>query len=83
MKFKRKLIEILKKIIVLVVIFSAFAGANVNVKGVEQNAETGETLTSSELIAQGYQLPEAFNFGDSNVATAISGYWMSKYQLSN
>ena len=46
------------------------------------NAETGETLTSSELIAQGYQLPEAFNFGDSNVATAISGYWMSKYQLS-
>ena len=47
MKFKRKLIEILKKIIVLVVIFSAFAGANVNVKGVEQNAETGETQSSN------------------------------------
>lgn len=46
-----------------------------------KNADTGEELTCNELIEQGYQLPEAFNFGDKN-ATAISGYWVSKYQLS-
>lgn len=50
-----------------------------------KNAETGETTSYQELLAQGYTLPEAFEWGDSqNDAnlTQISGYWISKYQLS-
>ena len=45
------------------------------------NAETGEVLTFKELLEQGYQLPDAFTWGDNDV-TEISGYWISKYQLS-
>ena len=53
------------------------------------DAQTGDTITYSELIEQGYQLPQAFEFadwsdnksGEADV-TSISGYWISKYQLS-
>ena len=32
----------------------------------------------------GYQIPEAFTWGDDNGTKAqLTGYWMSKYQLSN
>lgn len=53
-----------------------------------KNADTGESLTYAQLIEQGYKLPEAFEFGDGNeltngsLITSISGYWVSKYQLS-
>ncbi len=51
------------------------------------NAKTGEVTKYKELVEQGYQLPEAFEFGDGNgengvLMTSISGYWISKYQLS-
>lgn len=51
------------------------------------DASTGKVTSFKELIAQGYQLPEAFEFGDGNsdngvLMTSISGYWISKYQLS-
>lgn len=51
------------------------------------DASTGKVISFKELIAQGYQLPEAFEFGDGNsdngvLMTSISGYWISKYQLS-
>lgn len=51
------------------------------------DASTGQVTSFKELIAQGYQLPEAFEFGDGNsdngvLMTSISGYWISKYQLS-
>ena len=45
------------------------------------DASTGQVISFKELIAQGYQLPEAFTWGDAE-ATEISGYWISKYQLS-
>ena len=45
------------------------------------DASTGQVTSFKELIAQGYQLPEAFTWGDAE-ATEISGYWISKYQLS-
>ena len=52
-----------------------------------KNAETGQALTYKQLLEQGYRLPEAFEFGDENdsnglLMTSISGYWVSKYQLS-
>lgn len=52
---------------------------------------TGETISAEKLFKEeGYQLPEAFEFGDSYdlsnsnslLMTSISGYWISKYQLS-
>ena len=47
------------------------------------DAETNETTTYEELVAQGYQLPEAFEFGDDEDSmTSLAGYWISKYQLS-
>lgn len=46
-----------------------------------KNAETGEVITFKELMAQGYELPEAFEWGEGDI-THISGYWISKYQLS-
>ena len=49
------------------------------------NAETGEKTTWEELQKQGYKVPEAFYWGDNedySKNTPISGYWMSKYQLS-
>lgn len=51
------------------------------------DAKTGEVTKYKELVEQGYQLPEAFEFGDGNpdnglLMTSISGYWISKYQLS-
>lgn len=54
------------------------------------DAITGEVTTFKELAEQGYELPEAFEFGDGNnllnnnstLYTSISGYWISKYQLS-
>lgn len=57
----------------------------VDVYNTYKNAETGETISYKELLAQGYILPEAFEWGDGeNDAnlTQISGYWISKYQLS-
>ena len=47
------------------------------------DAETGEETDWMTLQSQGYQLPEAFSWGDDeNNITPIPGYWMSKYQLS-
>lgn len=53
----------------------------VDVNNNYKNAETGESLTYKELIEQGYTLPEAFEW-EINGITSISGYWISKYQLS-
>lgn len=50
------------------------------------NAETEQVTTWETLKQQGYQVPEAFYFGDNEEGeknTAIPGYWMSKYQLSD
>ena len=52
-----------------------------------KDVQTGIITTYAELIEEGYQLPEAFEFGDDNsdkslMITSISGYWISKYQLS-
>lgn len=49
------------------------------------DAETGEKTTWEDLQSQGYQVPEAFYWGDNDDYTKnepIPGYWMSKYQLS-
>ena len=51
------------------------------------DASTGNVITYKELVDQGYKLPEAFEFGDDNadnglLMTSLSGYWISKYQLS-
>ena len=44
---------------------------------------TGEKTSWDDLQAQGYQIPEAFSWENKNGADLIiSGYWMSKYQLS-
>ena len=44
---------------------------------------TGTKLTYKELKEQGYQLPEAFSWeNNKDEPLIISGYWMSKYQLS-
>ncbi len=46
------------------------------------NAEN-EKLTNWETLQKiGYQLPEAFTWGDDG-KTQLPGYWMSKYQLSD
>ena len=44
----------------------------------------GKVTTGDELMQQGYKLPEAFTWNGSNPKdmTEISGYWISKYQLS-
>ena len=42
------------------------------------DSETGEKIEYKELLNQGYKLPEAFEFD----GVALSGYWISKYQLS-
>ena len=48
------------------------------------NADTDEHLSYSQLLEQGYRLPEAFEFSDNSIGvTSISGYWISKYQLSD
>jgi hypothetical protein len=50
------------------------------------DAETEQVTTWQTLQQQGYQVPEAFYFGDNEEGeknTAIPGYWMSKYQLSD
>lgn len=48
-----------------------------------KNAQTGEQLNFAQLLEQGYKLPEAFDFGDESLdITSLSGYWISKYQLS-
>lgn len=46
------------------------------------NAETGVTTNWETLKEEGYQLPQAFQFGDYR-EIELSGYWISKYQLSN
>ena len=50
------------------------------------DAETAKITSWQELQGQGYQVPEAFYFGDDesdySKNTPIPGYWMSKYQLS-
>ena len=48
-----------------------------------KNPETDEKTDWTTLQSQGYQLPEAFTWGDDDSnKTSIPGYWMSKYQLS-
>lgn len=47
---------------------------------------TDEETSWKELQSQGYQIPEAFYFGDNEdylKNKPIPGYWMSKYQLSD
>lgn len=49
------------------------------------DGKTDETTNWAELQKQGYKVPEAFYYGDSEnylENTPIPGYWMSKYQLS-
>ena len=45
----------------------------------------GNVTTGDELMEQGYVLPEAFTWDRSNPKdmTEVSGYWISKYQLSD
>lgn len=45
------------------------------------DGDTGEILTWEELQAFGYKLPETFEFGTYKEKT-ISGFWISKYELS-
>lgn len=40
----------------------------------------GDITEYNNLLAEGYRLPEAFEWG-SNELTSLSGYWVSKYQL--
>ena len=48
-----------------------------------KNPDTDEKIDWEVLQSQGYQLPEAFVWGDDDSnKTPIPGYWMSKYQLS-
>ena len=51
-----------------------------------KDGETDEEIAWETLKGQGYQVPEAFYWGDNEENytqnTAIPGYWMSKYQLS-
>ena len=44
---------------------------------------TGNVTTYEELIAAGYQLPEAFTwkYKQTNLNLIIPGYWMSKYEV--
>lgn len=44
--------------------------------------ETDEKITWEVLHNEGYEIPEAFEFGNTN-EISISGYWMSKYELSD
>ena len=48
---------------------------------------TKQVTKYKDLVTQGYKLPEAFDFGDGNddnglLMVSLSGYWISKYQLS-
>ena len=52
-----------------------------------KDAETGMELTWEQLSKEGYQLPEAFLWdnngnGIEDAKERLSGYWISKYQLS-
>ena len=44
--------------------------------------KNGKETNWETLQTQGYQLPEAFTWGD-DLSTQLPGYWMSKYQLSD
>ena len=44
--------------------------------------ETDEEISWEELKNDGYQIPRAFEFGDYG-EIPLSGYWMSKYELSD
>ena len=46
------------------------------------NADDNKVTNWETLQKRGYQLPEAFTWGDNN-QVQLPGYWMSKYQLSN
>lgn len=51
-----------------------------------KDGETDEVTSWEALQSQGYQIPEAFYFGDNDnylENTPIPGYWISKYQLSD
>ena len=50
----------------------------VNLDNEYVDGTTGEVTSWATLQSQGYQLPEAFRFAE----TDLPGYWMSKYQLS-
>lgn len=50
------------------------------------DGETGEMTEWNELEEQGYKIPEAFGWDDTEAIgfpTIIPGYWMSKYQMSD
>ena len=36
----------------------------------------------ADLQAAGYEIPEAFTWTDGTTTTELTGYWISKYQLS-
>ena len=42
---------------------------------------TDEVTTWEELQKQGYQVPEAFEFGEEGNKTRLPGYWAMKYNL--
>lgn len=49
----------------------------------EYKDKEGNITTYEELLEQGYKLPEAFTWRNSeDYKMRIPGYWMSKYQLS-
>ena len=72
-------------------VYKVAGNERMDVKFVDTNnsytdAISGEVTTWDNLKRQGYQVPEAFYYGDDENPeknTAIPGYWMSKYQLSD
>lgn len=46
-----------------------------------KNPQTEEVTSWSELEKQGYQVPEAFEFGEEGKKTQLAGYWAMKYNL--
>ena len=71
-------------------VYKTLSNERTDVKFVDinNNYKDGETDKETpwvELQAQGYKVPEAFYYGDSEnyqENTPIPGYWVSKYQLS-
>ena len=71
-------------------VYKEVEGERIDAKFVDINnnytdGETEETTSWETLQSQGYKVPEAFYYGDSDnylENKAIPGYWVSKYQLS-
>ncbi len=50
----------------------------------DEDTNTIKEKTWEELESEGYKIPEAFEWGNENgIEVSISGYWMSKYELSD